>query len=432
MKSETITPAKSLSGNFCVPGDKSISHRSLILAALAKGSSTIKNLLLGEDVLNTMRILKALGVSMSHQPEQLREGETLTVYGGKPFSPPRENLDCGNSGTTLRLMLGLLSAQPFESVLTGDTSLNRRPMDRVMKPLEAMGARFEVLHEKGRRLIRVKGAHLKGIDFPLPVSSAQVKSALLLAGLFARGETTLTEPEESRDHTERLLRAMGAKLVSENRSLTLVPGTDLAPGNVEVPGDYSSAAFFVVAGLIVPGSQITIKNVGVNPTRIGLHDALLKMGGNITFKKERTVSGEPIADLLVKSSPLKAADIRKEIPRAIDELPIFAVAATHAKGVSEVSDAGELRVKESDRIATLGAEMKKAGADFEEKKEGFKIRGGASFKAGTFKSHGDHRIAMSLAIASLTGSKPSVIEDTECVATSFPSFFNLLKSVSFP
>lgn len=418
MKSITIYPSQGLHGTITVPGDKSISHRALILASLAKGESQIQGLLLGEDVLSTMRILQQLGISMSHRPEQLQEGKTLIVKGEglHGFKKSSDILDCGNSGTTLRLMMGLLSAQSFESILTGDDSLNKRPVDRVIKPLSEMGAKFDVFFEKEKRFVKVIGnPNLKAIHYDLPVASAQLKSAILLAGLFAAGKTTVSEPAPSRDHTERMLKSMGH---------------DLKSFSTNIPGDFSSAAFFLVAALLVPHSKILIQSVGINPTRRALLDVLLKMGGIIKIQNERILSGEPLADLLVESSFLKSYDLKGSIiPNIIDEIPIFCVAAMSARGISTLSDAAELRVKESDRIAVMAEQIQKMGGKIEENPDGMVIHP-APFKAGTFQSHGDHRIAMSTAIASLMANSPSIIEDIECVATSYPSFFNTLQQLS--
>lgn len=416
--SQTIFPAKSLKGIISVPGDKSISHRALILASLAEGESHITNLLLGEDVLATMQILQDLGVKMSHQPHQIKAQDTLTIYGKGLHSlkASKNILYCGNSGTTMRLMLGLLAAQPFESVLTGDESLNKRPMERVIKPLTQMGAQFSIQESKGKRLIHVVGtSKLKGGEFVLPMASAQVKSALLLAGLYTKIPVMVIEPGFSRNHTEIMLGNMG------------VP---LKPLDFLVPNDFSSAAFFIVAGLVVPNSQLILKDVGLNPTRSAFIEVLKKMGGNIQIQNKKTMMGEEMGDLLVKSSSLKGYHLQGEvIPQVIDEIPIFAIAASCAKGKSEVSHAHELRVKESDRIKTVCLEVAKLGVSIQEKKDGFIIEGGRSFQSGTFESHGDHRIAMSLAIASLLAPQASVINNVDCVATSFPSFFKILDRV---
>lgn len=434
-KSIPIQPSAGLKGHIQVPGDKSISHRAVMFAALATGASTIEGLLLGEDVLSTMRIFRQLGVKMSSAPEHLKSGQKLVIHGVglHGLKAPSEILDCGNSGTTMRLLLGLLAAQTFTSTLTGDDSLNRRPMERVMNPLKEMGADFQITQDKkGRRLITVKGnPQLKGKNFVLPVASAQVKSALLLAGLYAQGGVQVTEPMASRDHTERMLASQGARLVVDGNTVSIRPTEKLNSFHIQVPGDFSSAAFFIVAGLIVPNSKITISNVCINPTRAALAQVLKKMAPDaLQFLNERDLSGERVADILVTSQPLTASDISGDIvPSLIDEIPIFTIAAALAQGVSTISDAQELRVKESDRLAVMAQQLKKLGVDVTEKPDGLLIRGNASFTGGSFQSHGDHRVAMSFAIAALVSKGASQIEDIDCVATSFPTFFELLKSL---
>jgi 3-phosphoshikimate 1-carboxyvinyltransferase len=334
----------------------------------------------------------------------------------------------------MRLLLGLLAAQPFDSQLTGDASLNRRPMARVMDPLTQMGARFETSQDvKGRRIITVKGnPKLKGQKFKLSVASAQVKSALLLAGLYALGETEVASPLPSRDHTERMLLSQGASLKISGQTCTVGQVKGLKPLHVMVPGDFSSAAFFLVAGLLVSHSQILLVNVCINPTRVALSAVLQKMAraGALKIKNERQISGEKVADIQVADSPLKPHDLSGAIiPSLIDEIPIFCMAAARAQGTSTISNAQELRVKESDRLAVMASLLQKLGVDVTEKKDGMVIRGGAPFKATCFQSHGDHRIAMSFAVAALVADGSSTIEDVDCVATSFPSFFTLLKSL---
>ncbi len=435
MSSQIIQPVASLNGSITVPGDKSISHRSLIFSALAEGQSKIRGLLLGEDVLCTMRILQQLGVKMSHRPEEIKTGDELLVEGVglHGLRASQTLLDCGNSGTSLRLLMGLLSAQPFESILTGDASLNKRPVDRVMDPLKKMGANFEIREAGGRRLVVVKGnLQVKGgTTHSLPVASAQLKSAILLAGLFADGPTTVFEPAQSRDHTERMLLGLGAKIEKKDLSVTLTPPEKFTFLNIDVPADFSSAAFFMVAGLIVPNSEIRIQAVGMNPTRNALYDVLVKMGGAITLANERQISGEIVADVVVKSSKLKAIDLSgATIANLIDEIPVFAIAAACAEGVSRVSDAKELRVKESDRIQTICRELTQLGIKTEEFPEGFTVTGGGQFQSSQFDSHGDHRIAMSMSIAALLAKTPSTILNTDCINTSFPFFHQKLASLS--
>lgn len=432
MTSQIINPAVSIRGAVPVSGDKSISHRALILSSLAEGVSVIRNLLLAEDVFSTMRILQQLGVQMSHKPEELKEGDELKIYGEgfHALKAPKSNLDCGNSGTSLRLMLGLLSAQPFDSVLTGDASLDRRPVERVTKPLEKMGGSFSVSFRNTKRFI--KAGQLRpppgGLIHNLPIASAQLKSALLLSALYASGPTTLTEPAHSRDHTERMMNAMGVEFSYEENKITVNPPTKLKPLHITIPGDFSSASFFIVAGLILPNSEVVIPSVGINSTRAALLRVLREMGGSIQLNDKRSEEGELIARVTSRSSSLKGVAVSGElIPNIIDEIPIFSVAAAFAEGESQVTDAAELRVKESDRIKTMSAELQKMGIPVIEKEDGFVMTGGSPIRAGTFMSHGDHRVAMSLSIAALKGNGTSTIEDTDCVRTSFPQFFDLLK-----
>lgn len=434
MASQIINPALSIRGAVPVPGDKSISHRALILSSLAEGSSTIRNLLLAEDVLCTMRVLQQLGVHMSHKPEEIKEGDELKIFGEgfNSLKAPKGNLDCGNSGTTLRLMLGLLSAQPFDSLLIGDASLDRRPVERVTKPLEKMGGFFGISFKNTKRFVKVGRIRPPpgGLIHTLPIASAQVKSAILLSALHASGPTTLTEPAPSRDHTERMMNTMGVQFIYEENKITINPPAKLKPLNMTIPGDFSSASFFIVAGLILPNSEVIIPSVGLNSTRSALLRVLREMGGSIQLNDKRSEQGELIARVTSRSSSLKGITVSGElIPNLIDEIPIFSVAAASAEGVSRVTDAEELRVKESDRIKTMSAELQKMGIPITEKEDGFVMTGGSPFRAGTFMSHGDHRVAMSLSIAALKGDGASTIEDTDCVRTSFPQFYDLLKRI---
>lgn len=439
----TMTAVKGIAGEVHVAPDKSISHRGLILAALANGTSRIRNLLLGSDVLCSLRILRQLGIHSSHRPEDLKAGVTLEITGRglKGFKAPAGVLDCGNSGTGMRLFLGLLGAQPFESVLTGDASLNKRPMGRVMEPLGLMGARFKVEERDGGRFIHVLPAlnPLKAIHYASPVASAQVKSALLLAGLYADGKTTIFEPSPSRDHTEIMLAAMHGKIqttlssAASANSVTVSPHPKLKPLDIVVPGDISSAAFFMVAALITPGSDIHLKGIGLNPTRTGILDVLIAMGGDITIEGQSSQGGEMVGDVRFKSSPLRNLNVGGDlIPRLIDEIPILALAASQAQGRMVVSDARELRVKETDRIRAIACELAKMGVHITEREDGFSIEGGARLKSPRkpFKSYGDHRMAMMAAVAGLILPKSAVIDDVACVNTSFPDFFKILKSVS--
>lgn len=430
-----IHPSSGLNGKIKVPGDKSISHRAIIFASLAEGQSKIKGLLLGEDVLATMKIFQQLGVKMSHQPHELHGGDELVIdgVGIDGLRPTEEILDCGNSGTSMRLLLGLLAGQNFKSTLTGDESLNSRPMDRVINPLTDMGAKFEINHdEKGRRLITVHGTNqLQSIDYTLPVASAQLKSALLLGGMSSKCQVVIRENKPSRDHTERFLGANSDGLVKDGLTTTLNPISKLTPFQMTVPTDFSSAAFFLVAGLIVPNSEITLKEVGLNPTRSGLLKILLDMGGEIEIFNEKELSGEPVADLKVKTSDLSAVTVEGDIiPNLIDELPILFIAATQARGKSFFRNIGELRVKESDRLAVMSQHLKSIGAEICEGEASLEISGPISLKSGDFNSFGDHRIAMSMAVAGLIFNEKSKVLNTECVATSFPNFYDLLSNLT--
>ncbi len=435
MKSLTITPGRALKGTIAVPGDKSVTHRAIILTALAEGSSTISSYCRGEDCLNTMRAFHALGVRIDETPGQ------LTVH-GKGFwglSEPNGPIDCGNSGTGIRLLTGLLSGQDFFTVLTGDESIRRRPMGRVVKPLRDMGA--VIAGRKGGELapLAITGKRLHGIEYVSPVASAQVKSSLLLAGLFAEGTTRFREPRLSRDHTERMFQFFGIPLTRDGWTLVLQgrPAVGWQGHRLVIPGDFSAAAFFIVGATIVPGSDITIRNVGINPTRTGLIDVMQSMGADIQILSQREEAGEPVADLRVRSAPLKGIAIGPDlIPQTIDEFPILCVAAAVAQGDTRISGAEELRVKESDRIATMSAELKAMGAQISEKPDGMIIQGsgtagenGRLRAAAKAQSHGDHRVAMSLAIGGLTAETGMTIADTGCVETSFPNFESALSEL---
>jgi 3-phosphoshikimate 1-carboxyvinyltransferase len=428
----TITAGHPLRGTIAVPGDKSITHRALILTALAEGVGTLKHYCRGEDCLHTMRALQALGVRIDETPDALR------VHGKGLWGlvEPGGIIDCGNSGTGIRLLAGLLAGQDFFTVLTGDASVRRRPMGRVVKPLREMGA--NIAGRKGGELapLAVSGTTLCGITYASPVASAQVKSSLLLAALFAKGTTRLSEPRLSRDHTERLFECFGLPLTRDGLTLTVEGrpsvGWAAAP-ELTVPGDLSAAAFFIVGATIVPGSDVTITGVGVNPTRTGLLDILQRMGGDIQLLNRREQAGEPVADIRVKSAALRGVTIAADlIPRSIDEFPILCVAAAVAEGHTVITGAEELRVKESDRIATMAAELRAMGAQVNERPDGMTIQGlggareNGRLQATTGASHGDHRVAMSLAIAGLTASGDSAVRDADCIDTSFPDFYGSL------
>ncbi|UVT15504.1 MAG: 3-phosphoshikimate 1-carboxyvinyltransferase [Nitrospira sp.] len=428
MTSLTITPGRPLRGTTTVPGDKSLTHRAIILTALAEGTSTVSGYCQGEDCLNTMRAFQALGIPIRQTPTE------LAVH-GKGFwglSEPNAPIDCGNSGTGIRLLTGLLSGQDFFSVLTGDESIRRRPMGRVVKPLREMGA--VIGGRKGGELapLAITGSGLRGIEYTSAVASAQIKSSLLLAGLFAQGKTRYREPSLSRDHTERMFQFFGIPLTREEGGLVLQgrPSIGWRGVQITIPGDFSAAAFFIVGATIVQGSDIVIRNVGMNPTRTGLIEVMRKMGADIQVLGQREEAGEPVGDLRVRSAPLKGVTIGPDlIPKTIDEFPVLCVAAAVADGDTVISGAEELRVKESDRIATMSGELKAMGALIEERPDGMIIKGlGRSRENGRLKaasnaqSHGDHRVAMSLAIGGLTAEQHMSIADTGCVDTSFPNF----------
>lgn len=426
MPGVTITCKGALCGEINVPGDKSISHRAVILGALAEGRTEIKGFLHGQDCLSTVGCLRQLGVNI------MAEGDRVVVegvgFGG--LKEPGDILDAGNSGTTARLLLGVLAGQPFYAVLTGDGSLRQRPMYRVTEPLTLMGARLA--GRSGARLLplTVQGGGLKPLSYRLPVASAQAKSAILLAGLFACGRTEVTEPEQSRDHTERMLCAFGAKVTVDGLTTGVVGGCRLRGRRVMVPGDISSAAFFLVAASIVPGSDLLLKNVGVNPTRTGVVEVLLAMGADIKLLNRREESGEPVADLRVRYAQLQGVEIgRSIIPRLIDELPVLAVAAAFAQGRTTVRDAAELRVKESDRIAAMTGELASLGVHIQDLPAGFDVSGGAALTGGTVQSHGDHRVAMSLCVAALKAGDPVTIDDPTCIAVSYPGFLQTLAAL---
>jgi 3-phosphoshikimate 1-carboxyvinyltransferase len=417
-----------LAGEVEVPGDKSISHRAVMLGAIAEGTTRIRNFLPAPDCLATLAAVRDLGVAVE------RSGNELLVHGrGRAgLREPSRPVECGGSGTTMRLLAGLLAGQSFNSVLVGNEQLSRRPMDRVVIPLREMGA--EITGRDGGRFapLSITGRQLRGIDYHMPVASAQVKSAMLLAGLFAEGGTTVHEPMASRDHTERMLAAMGAELWFATEAVGVAPPQELKPLGMRVPGDISSAAFLLVAALIVPGSRVLLPSVGVNPGRTGILWALTRrMGGRVTLHNERMEGAEPVADLEVTAGALKSPAISPEsIPSMIDELPILAVAATQARGVTEVRGAAELRVKETDRIATTVAELRRMGAKIEALPDGFRVQGPTSLRGTTVSSHGDHRLAMALAVASLVADGETLVQDAECAQDSFPGFAAALASLT--
>ena len=424
-----VKPIRGLAGSVRLPGDKSISHRALILGALANGTMQIRNCSPGEDVGSTARCLAALGVPIRE------EGDALCLEGSghSALSEPQDVLDAGNSGTTIRLLAGVLSGQPFFSVLTGDASLRRRPMNRVVGPLQEMGA--EIWARGGGRFapLAVRGRPLKPIHYNSPVASAQVKTAILLAGLALPGETSFSEPFPSRDHTERMLRHLGADIDFAGERIRLRGGNRLLATDLSVPGDPSSAAFLAVAALITRESDLWIRGVCVNPTRIGYLRILERMGAHVEWGRERDVCGEPVADLRVRSSRLMATTIRpEEIPAAIDEIPVLCIAAAFADGVTRISGAAELRVKESDRIAAMASNLAAMGVRVEESPDGLTIEGRQRLHAFVGSSWGDHRIALSLIVAALAAEAPSRVAGASSMTISFPGFLDLISPLIRP
>ncbi len=421
-------PADGLYGTAAVPGDKSISHRAALFAALAEGTSVIENFLPGGDCLATVGCLRALGVPVTELSLTTLQIEGVGLHG---LQEPAAPLDCVNSGTTMRLLAGLLAGQRFFSVLAGSPQLTRRPMARVVEPLRRMGATIYGRQEGRLAPLAIQGSRLGGTDYALPVASAQVKSAILLAGLYGSGLAIVREPGPSRDHTERMLAAMGAPVtvlgpvISSER-----PQAALRPLAITVPGDLSSAAFLLAAAVLVPGGQVTITGVGVNPTRTGILDILQQMGAELVVENGRLEAGEPVADVTVRHSPLRGVEVGGAmIPRAIDELPVLAVLATQARGRTVVRDAAELRVKETDRIATVAAELRRLGAAVEERPDGFVVEGPTRLQSAPVSSHGDHRLAMALAVAGLVAKGALLIEDTACIADSYPGFVRALRKL---
>lgn len=412
-------------GTFEVPGDKSVSHRSLLFAALARGESRVRGLLRAEDVHATWKAVERLGAQVRE------EGESVLVVPPERLGEPDDVIDCGNSGTSLRLLCGVLAGTPGLSVLSGDASLRRRPVRRVVDPLRRMGG--ELFARDGDRLppVVIHGKALRGARHVLEVASAQVKSAILLAGLFADGVTSVLEPARSRDHTERMLRRMGAELTVNDREVAISPGP-LRGGEVDVPGDISSAAFFLSAAAALPGSEVTALGVGTNPTRTGVLEVLAEMGAAVEIRNPRESGGEPRADICVRGGELHAVAIGGSlVPRLIDELPVVMAVATQARGRTVIRDARELRVKESDRLAVMGDALARAGARIELFEDGCAIEGPTALKGVAVATRMDHRIAMSMAVAQLfSGGSEVVLDDVACVATSFPGFFDVLDRLS--
>lgn len=415
-----FSKVRRLTGELTVPGDKSISHRSIMFGSLADGLTEVRGFLQGADCLSTIACFSKMGIEIENN------GGTVLIHGKGPkgLTAPAGVLDCGNSGTTTRLISGILAAQDFNVTLTGDESILKRPMKRIMEPLSMMGAQIESICNNGCAPLRITGRRLHGIHYISPVASAQVKSAVLLAGLYADGETRVTEPYVSRNHTELLLSAYGADIHTEDTTAILRPGNPLIGRKLTVPGDISSAAFFIAAALLIPDSEILIRNVGVNPTRDGMIHVCRMMNGNVTLLNETNESGEPTADLLVRSSALKGAVIEGSIiPTLIDELPMIAAMACFAEGTTVIRDAAELKVKESNRIAVMTENLRSMGADVEETGDGMIIRGGRPLHGAVIDSKKDHRIAMTFAVTALAAEGKTEILNADCVDISYPGFY---------
>lgn len=414
-----------LRGEAIVPGDKSISHRAVMFGALAKGKTQITGFLRGADCLSTISCFRQLGISIEESADKiLVEGKGL--HG---LSAPADVLDTGNSGTTTRLISGILAGQKFTSVLNGDASIQKRPMKRIMTPLSQMGASIRSLHGNDCAPLEITGSALHGISYLSPVASAQVKSAVLLAGLYADGETSVTEPAVSRNHTELMLKSFGADVKTEGMTATIQPEPFLHGMDILVPGDISSAAYFIAAGCLVPNAEILIRNVGINPTRDGILRVAKEMGADITLLNEKN-TGEPVADLLVRSSRLHGITIGGDIiPTLIDELPVIAVMAAAAEGTTIIKDAAELKVKESDRIAVMTENLSAMGCDITAADDGMIIHGGNELHGAVIDSHSDHRIAMSFAVAAMIADSETEIKDADCVRISYPDFYHDMKKL---
>jgi 3-phosphoshikimate 1-carboxyvinyltransferase len=421
-----LSKSTKVKGEIKVGGDKSITHRALIIGSIAKGITTLKDYSRCEDCMTTLEIMKKLGVNI------LKNKATIKIEGKglRGLREPVDVLDCRNSGTSMRLLSGLLAGQNFFSILTGDSSLNKRPMKRIIEPLSLMGADISGRNNNQFAPLAVKGRNLKAINYTTPVASAQIKSSIILASLYAEGNSSITEPAKSRDHTERMLNLFGAKIESLGNRIFLKEKNKLIAKEITITGDISSAAFFLVLASIIKGSKVLVKNVGINPTRTGILDVLQKMGADISLKNEKNTNYEPVADLLVKRKELKGIEISGEIiPKIIDEIPILAVAATQAEGITEIKDAKELRVKETDRIYAITTGLKKMGAKIEENPDGLIIEGPTKLKGNICESFGDHRIGMALAIAGIIAEGKTTVEESECIDISFPEFTKILRRI---
>ena len=427
----TVSRPRRLAGEIVAPGDKSVSHRAVMLNSIAEGQATVRNFSPGDDCTSTMGIMRSLGVNIERETASENAGDTLVVRGSgaNGLREADDVLDAGNSGTTMRLMSGILAGRDFKSTMTGDQSLQSRPMGRIIKPLSMMGAVIRGREDNTLAPLEFDGGSLKGIDYDLPVASAQLKSAILLAGLRAEGQTSIAQPEASRDHTERMLTAMGADLTVDGLNVTVMQ-SDIDCVDVEVPGDISSAAFWIVAGLIHPNAEVVVKRVGINPTRAGVLTALQDMGANIELVHRRDVAGEPVADIVASTSNLRGTELAGSImPLLMDEVPIIAVAAAMAEDETVIRDAAELRVKETDRISATVDWLVAAGVEAETRDDGMAIVGSGRIAGGTYQSQDDHRIAMALGIAGLVADDPITIVEASCASISYPEFWDELQSV---
>ncbi|MEI3138570.1 MAG: 3-phosphoshikimate 1-carboxyvinyltransferase [Lachnospiraceae bacterium] len=421
-----FTKVNSLKGEVSIPGDKSISHRAVMFGSLAEGTTEVTNFLQGADCLSTISCFRKLGIEIENTSQRI----LIHGKGLHGLTEPSDTLDTGNSGTTTRLISGILAGQRFTTILNGDASIQTRPMKRIITPLSMMGADITSLKGNDCAPLRICGGQLHGITYKSPVASAQVKSCVLLAGLYADAPTSVTEPVLSRNHTELMLAGFGAHVASSGTTATIEPEPDLNGMKIEVPGDISSAAYFLAAGLMIPNSEILIKNVGINPTRDGILRVAKEMGGDITILNEKTSGGEPTCDLLVRSSSLKGVTIGGEIiPTLIDEIPMIAVMACFAEGITTIKDAQELKVKESNRIDTVVTNLKAMGAHIEATDDGMIIEGGYPLHGAVIDSHLDHRIAMSFAIGALGADGETRIEGAECVKISYPEFYQTLEKL---
>lgn len=425
----TVTHFNSLQGEITVPGDKSISHRSIMLGSLGKGTTEVTGFLQGADCLSSISCFQKMGIEIENNPAN----DTVRIHGKglHGLTAPKDILDVGNSGTTTRLMSGILAAQPFFSTIDGDASIRKRPMGRIMTPLSLMGAEFESLAADKCAPFRIKGGSLHGIHYTSPVASAQVKSAVLLAGLYAEGTTSVTEPAPSRNHTELMFESFGVNVKNEGTTVTVTPAAELTAQKIAVPGDISSAAYFIAAGLITPHSEITIKNVGINPTRDGILEVCRNMGARLSLSNVKNDIGEPVADITVSSSSLKGCTIEGDIiPKLIDEIPIIAIMASFANGTTIIKDAQELKVKESNRIDVMVNNLTAMGVDIEGTEDGMIIHGGRPLHGATIDSKLDHRIAMSFAIAGGLADGSTEILGADCVNISYPGFYTDLERLS--